>query len=220
MKWYLPFLLVLSPLFTGCSLLGISGEEAAAEASKLKRGVEGLQQMLDNAAKMDGVRKEVAAVSIEILNEATLVSESLAKITEFLTPDPNAPPTQQDYLNTVAEVEKANAAARRLSIMTESIDAKFGKTELPPDLQAELLRLRDSGARLIERIETTAARVKKVTDVIVKVGNVGLGLVGGAATGGGSTVASVISAIIVGAAGLGATADAVAKKKANGGTAT
>lgn len=196
--------MLVALLMPGCGLLGITSDQAVQEVAKLKLGIDGMQQALDNAAKMDGVRKDVAGVCSEILKEAETQTLALADVATFLT---MPTPTKDDYLVAVGRLSDANASAGRVAELTKAVDVKFGTTALPPDLQAELLRLRDSSKRLLERIETTAARVKAVSVIITKAVNLAGGIAGGVAGGGSGGVLGIITAIGAAAATVGAAAD-------------
>jgi hypothetical protein len=208
MRWYLPLLLVCTAAFTGC---GISPDEAAASMAKLQRNVEGLQQMLDNAAKMDGVRKDVAAITVEIMKEHEKSVSALADIAVFLsTVDP--PPTIDDYKTAVARLNDANGSQVIIAELVKRIDDTFGETALPPDLQAELIRLRDSSQRLMERIKKAAEATAKAMAIVEKVGSAIIPIAGGASGG----VGGIIASIVAGAGVIGAGALSLAGKK--GGT--
>lgn len=211
MKKFL-IVLVLAFVLPGCGLLGISPEDARRETAEIMDGLRTVHTVVENVAKINDVRAEIAATNAKI--EIALLESSAAfeMIVEFMAKEN---PTVEDAKAIVDVVKEGLAKSREAMELLKSIDSTFGKTELPPEVEASLKKLSERADRTIQKMTETAEKVEKWSNAIKS----GLGLVAklavsaGAGPGGGAL--GLIGSLI-GAATLAGAAASGAKK---GGTA-
>jgi uncharacterized protein with GYD domain len=198
MKWivFIPLALMLS----GCGLLGISPDEAREETAKIRRDMESVKTAIDNAARINDVRAEIAATNAKIESALMETTAAFDLIAEFMS-NPNA--TKEDAEAVLEVIQRGLTKSKEAVELVGSIDAKFGETELTPEIAARIKQLAERADKTIRTMTETAARVEKVANAV----KAGLGIVGqlaGGASGTGGIIGTLLGvATLAGAAASG-----------------
>jgi hypothetical protein len=187
-------------VLSGC---GLTPEEVRDFAAGVREDVDTVKTMVDNVAKINDVRADIAAANAQVESALADSTAAFGLIAEFMAKEN---PTKEDADAAVEIIRDGlNRNIEALEIV-RSIDDKFGKTELPPDIEKRIKAISARVDKTIEVMVATAEKVEKWSNAIKS----GLGFVakvaGGTATGGtGGIVGTLIGlATLAGAAASGA----------------